>query len=111
MINSSRDILNYALTLSVVVLTFFFAWILLYLVRTFRDMQRVVHDIIRAIEKLNEVLDYTREKISSAAALIPIVVKGTQKIIEIVGNVRNRQASKKAQREKPQSKNKENNDT
>ncbi len=106
----SRDILNYALTASVLVLTFFLAWILIYIVKIFREIERVVRDVTKAIEKFNSVLDFAKDKISNAAAAIPIIIKGGEKIAEIIANIRekrSRRASEKAEEEESlQNKNK-----
>ena len=80
----SRDLLNYALTVAVLVLTFFVAWILWYVARLFRDVERAVHEITNAVEKFNAVLDFTKEKISNASALIPLAVKGAQQAVEFM---------------------------
>ena len=81
---SSRDILNYALALSVVTITVLVAWILVYIIRLFRQVEKVVSETTAAVQKLTSVLDFVKEKISGAAALVPLVIKGVEKIVEMV---------------------------
>lgn len=92
---SSHDILNYALTICALVLTFFIVWILYYVVKIFREMEHVIRDITKAIEKFNTVLDYTKEKISNVVSLIPMLVKAGEKIMSSYQSMKNRRASKK----------------
>ena|SRR3989344_5681424 len=90
MVDSSKDVLNYALTASVVILTVLIAWILVYVIRIFREVQRVIRDMTKAVARLNEVIDYTREKVKTASAVVPIIMKAGEKVIDMIRNARDR---------------------
>ena len=90
MFENSRDILNYSLALSVLVLTFLMAWILVYVVKIFREMERVVRDVTRAVEKFTDMIDFAKDKISNAAAVIPLVIKSSEKIFELIRTLRDK---------------------
>ena len=90
MFENSKDILNYALALAVLVLTFLTSWILVYVINIFKEVKKVVHDITNAVVKFNEVLEYTRDKIKSASAVIPLVMKAGEKALDIFKTVRER---------------------
>jgi hypothetical protein len=94
----SKDILNYTLAGSAAVLTFFMAWILYYVVSMIRDVRTVMRDIARAVEKLNSVLDFTKEKVASAASLIPLVIKGVEKGMEFMKSRREQKQKKQQKR-------------
>lgn len=90
MFENSKDILNYALTLAILVLTFLMSWILVYIIKIFREVEKIVHDITIAVAKFNEVLEYTRDKIKSASAVIPLVMKAGEKAFDMFKTVRKR---------------------
>lgn len=90
----SRDILNYSLALSVVVLTILFSWILVYIIKIFRQFERMVRDVIRAVERFNEALDYAKDKLAALVALIPVIVKGGEKVRKFVKTLRDKGAKK-----------------
>jgi len=95
MLESSRDILNISLAASVIVLTILVAWILVYIIKMFRDAQRALHQMTKVIEKLSNVLDVIRDKVHSAAAVIPLIVKGVEKVTDIIQRTKERNSSRR----------------
>lgn len=95
MFGSSRDILNVTLAASVALLTFFVCWILFYVVSMFRDMRTVVRDVTKAIEKFNSVLDFAKEKISTATAVFPLIIKTAEKIVETIGTLKEKRRTRR----------------
>lgn len=108
MFTTSRDILNLALTLSVVVISFFIAWLLYYIVMMFKEMHKVVRDVTKALEKMNDVLDFAKEKIASAAAVLPIIIKAGEKVMDMIASRRDKRETRD---ENKQRKTKNNNET
>ncbi|MEK7584354.1 MAG: hypothetical protein AAB490_03845 [Patescibacteria group bacterium] len=92
MFESSRDILNVSLAACTIVLTILVAWILVYVIKMFRDAQHVLHQMTKVVEKLSDVLDLIRDKVHSAAAIIPLIVKGAEKVTDIIQKARERNA-------------------
>ena len=105
MFESSRDFLNLALTLAVLVLTFLTGWILVHIIRIFNDVRRIMEDVTKAIEKFNSVLEFTQEKVKNAAALIPFLIKGSEKVADVVRSMREKRNRSEDETEK-QNKNK-----
>jgi predicted PurR-regulated permease PerM len=103
MFETSKDILNLSLTLAVVVLTFFIAWILYYIVSIFREVKKVIRDITGVIKKFNNVLDFAKEKISNAAAVMPLIIKGGEKIAQVVNSVRDKKTAARSKKNKKKS--------
>src|SRR3989344_2094361 len=95
MLESSRDILNISLAASVIVLTILVVWILVYIIKMFRDAQRALHQMTKVIEKLSNVLDVIRDKVHSAAAVIPLIVKGVEKVTDIIQRTKERNSSRR----------------
>ena len=55
-------------------------------------MKKVIKDVTKVITKFSEVLDFARDKISNAAAVIPLMVKGGEKIAAVVSNIREKKS-------------------
>ena len=90
----SKDILNYSLTLLILILTFFLAWMFYYVVTIIRDVKKLIHDILSAIRKFNNVVAETRDKLSGLTALIPIAMKALERIVEYKQNRTARKSKK-----------------
>lgn len=86
----SQDILNYSLALSVVVLTILFSWILVYIIKIFRQFEKMVRDVIHAVERFNDALDFAKDKLAALVTLIPVIVKGGEKVRTFVKTLRNK---------------------
>lgn len=96
----SRDILNYALAASVLILTFLVSWILVYIIRIFKTVEHVTTQISEALEKFTSLVDMARDKITQAAALLPMLVKGGEKIVETVQKYRDKNSAQAAKKTK-----------
>ena len=100
MFESSKDILNYSLALSALVITFLITWIFWYIIGIFRDVHKVIREITKTVEKLNGLVDETKEKIASVAGIIPLVVKSGEAVSEIIRQFREKKASPKSKKTK-----------
>lgn len=96
----SRDLLNYVIALSVLVLTFLSSWILVYIIKIFRQIERMVRDVIKAVERLNEALDFAKDKLADVAGLIPLLIKGGEKVSRFVKTIRRKKEEDKNKKRK-----------
>jgi hypothetical protein len=99
MFESSRDILNYTLAASAAILTFFIAWILWYFVKIFRDVERVIRQTTAVIDKFSSVLDLAKDQMRNAAAIFPLIIKGGEKVSDMLRSMRERHDAKQANEE------------
>ncbi len=83
-IESSKDILFYALTAAALAVGFFLAWSLYYLALSLRDARRVTRDIRARVEALGEVIELAREKLQVGSAVFKIAAMGIKEIAEHV---------------------------
>lgn len=84
----SKDLLNYALTISVLVITFFIGWILYYLVSMMKEMKKVSNEFVNVIKKFNATLEEAKDKLYHLATIIPIALRGVEKVLEMVASRR-----------------------
>lgn len=82
MFTSSADILNWALALAALVLAFFLCWALYYVIASARRLFRLIHQAERGVSKAESLVDMVKEKVSSSASYIPIVVELLKKGID-----------------------------
>ncbi len=94
MFGTSRDILNYTLAASAAVLTFFIAWMLWYFIKIFRDVEHTVRKTSEVVDKFSSVLDLAKDQIRNAAAVIPLIMKGGEKLAELIRTMREKHTEK-----------------
>jgi predicted PurR-regulated permease PerM len=80
MIESSKDILFLALTVAVVILTFFFAWFLYYLVSIIRQAHSMMKDVSASLAKLHAILDTLKDTISRSTSHLGLIVEAVKQL-------------------------------
>jgi hypothetical protein len=84
MFDSSKDILNYILALSVFLFTVFLCWFIYYLIRMVRDTSQIIHDIRQKVQEVGEILDTLREKLTASASTVAVAAKGVERIVDFI---------------------------
>lgn len=69
MLNTSRDILNLVLAISVAGLSVFICWALYYLIVSIRSVYKVLKEVEDLVQKLGDLTRFMRDKIESGAAV------------------------------------------
>lgn len=82
MFDSSKDILFIVIAVSVAVLTFLFAWLLIYMIRIFRRAYGAVNMISEKIEMLARLVDTLKEKIEHSATAVTVLSQTIGKVAE-----------------------------
>lgn len=89
MLETSKDLLNILIAVSVVAFTFFICWAIYYIVMMLKRAHiaiKEVTDFIASLkEKLNRLeslLKTIEEKIKNSASYLPIILKGSSDIID-----------------------------
>jgi uncharacterized protein YoxC len=70
MFNTSRDILNLVLALSIAGFTVFICWSLYYLIASLRSIFRVIKEIEATVEKIGDLTRYIRDKIENTSRFV-----------------------------------------
>ncbi len=69
MFNTSRDILNLVLAISIAGLSVFICWSLFYLIASLRSVYKVLREVETTIQKIGDLTRFIRDKIESGAAV------------------------------------------
>jgi hypothetical protein len=99
MFSTSRDILNFALSVSVLSLAFFLSWGLFYLAMMGRKIYLLTREAGEVITNIKETTKVIREKVEASAAMIAFISEGIKKIVETVDERKTMKKKHKAQKE------------
>ena len=69
MFNTSRDILNLVLSISIAGLSIFICWSLYYLIVSMRSVYKVLREAEELIQKVGDLTRFMKDKIESGAAV------------------------------------------
>lgn len=94
-ISNSQDILFIVLAFCVLWLTAFLAWLLYYAIMTIRQGYQVVKKIKEKIDAVDEVITLVKDKISTSASYVGLIVAGVKKIIDLLGKNREEKKSRR----------------
>ncbi len=86
MFETSTDILNWVVSLSVLAVAFFICFGLYSVITTFRKGMRIVKKAENIIYKVENLLDLIKSKISSSASYLYMVTELVKKVSKIVKN-------------------------
>lgn len=95
MFTSSQDILNLVLSISVAVLTIFLSLAIYYIIASVKRAFRLVKNIERGIEKLEDLIDLAKSKLNNTASQFFILVEFLKQGMELIKNRSNFESSKK----------------
>lgn len=73
MFETSRDILNWVLAVSIGVLAFFLCWSLYYFIASAQRIFKLVKQIERGVTKAEHLIDFIQQKISGSASYMVII--------------------------------------
>jgi hypothetical protein len=85
MFDTSRDILNITLSVSVGILTVLLAWLLIYCLRVMKTIVDVSRRIDATIRLAEETLIVLRDRARDLASMLPLVMKAVEKLVTYVG--------------------------
>ncbi len=87
MFNTSRDILNIVLAVSIAGLSVFLCWSLYYLIASLRSVYKVLREIEETIQRIGDLTRFIRDKIESGA----VVFNGlSEKALDLVQTIKDK---------------------
>lgn len=95
MFNTSGDILNLVLAVSVATLTFFLCWAIYYFVASAQRVYRLVKKIEAGVTKAEEIMDIARDKLKNSSAYFMILGEIAKKAMEFVKEKKERKTASK----------------
>ena len=92
MFETSKDILNLVLAISVVGITVFICWLLYYIIASIRKLHDVVNLFQKTLNSANEVVENVKKRLKSSSTHLKLIGMLVQKVAE---EVRNKNKSRK----------------
>lgn len=80
-IDSTKDLFYLALSIATVVLTFFLAWLLYYLVSMIREAHRMMNEVSASVEKLHTILDRLRDVVGQSTSHLGLIVTAVRQLV------------------------------
>ncbi len=100
MFNTSGDILNLVLALSVAVLTAFIVVALYYFIASIKKIHNVASGVERGLEKTEEVIDIVKSKINSSTSHLLIVSEFAKQAMKFFTDNKKKKSKKESKEEK-----------
>jgi uncharacterized protein YoxC len=91
LLSTSKDILNIAISVSVVAVAFFICWILMYLALSFKKILGIVDDVSKTVK-------IVKEKAENFTSYFLLIGEGIKKILEYI---KDSEGKKRAAKKKP----------
>ena len=95
MFSSSQELLDTAKALSIFLISIFSCFVLYYLAMILRQAFLVTKEMRDRLKKIDEVAHAFKEKIENSASYLLLISEGIKKIVEVVGDRREKKSRKK----------------
>jgi uncharacterized protein YoxC len=95
MFETSKDILNLLLGLSIFTLAIWLSWVLYQVGKTLQQVNQMMSGFNRAAEAITNLANKIKEKTSSAGTYLAILLKSSQQIIEMIKNKKETKTTRK----------------
>ncbi len=84
MLETSKDVLNIVLAVSVFGVAFFISWSLYYLVMVMRQLFKTVESIKDKLDKVDEAITAFKNKIESSSSYLLLLGEGVKKLVDVM---------------------------
>ena len=84
MLETSKDLLFIILAFCILWFTIFVTWALFYLIMILRNANLMVAEFRKKIQRIDEIVDFIKDKLGQSFATFAVLVKGVMKVIEII---------------------------
>jgi len=84
MLETSKDVLNIVLAISVLGISFFIAWSLFYLTMILRNLFKAVKEFKERLDKVDEAVTAFKNKIESSSSYLLLLGEGVKKLVEVM---------------------------
>ncbi|RLC37338.1 hypothetical protein DRH27_03960, partial [Candidatus Falkowbacteria bacterium] len=96
MFETSKDLLNIAIAVSVVGFTVFVCWAIYYFAMILRQGFKIFREMRSRLHKIDEVIKTLKEKIEHSTSYLLLIGEGVKKLVEVAKNYTGSQENKKA---------------
>ena len=98
MIETSKDILNIVIAVSVASLTFFVCWAIYYFAMILRQGFKIFKEMRGRLHKVDEALNAFKEKIEHSSSYLLLIGEGVKKLVEVIKDRTEKPPRKKAKK-------------
>ncbi|PLX26972.1 hypothetical protein C0583_05275 [Candidatus Parcubacteria bacterium] len=84
MLETSKDVLNIVLAVSIGGIAFFLCWGLYYMVQVGRNIFIMVKGFKEKIDRIDEILKILKDKIEHSTSYLLLIGEGVKKLVEIM---------------------------
>lgn len=84
MFETSKDILNIVLAISIASISFFFCWGLYYLVMSGRQVFKLISSLKERLDKIDEAVTAFKHKVESSTSYLLLIGEGVKKLVELM---------------------------
>jgi hypothetical protein len=88
MLETSKDVLNIVLAISVGSFTFFLCWSLFYVAMSLRQVYRGFKSMKERFDRIDELIKALKEKIESSTSYLLLIGEGVKKLVEVMRDKR-----------------------
>lgn len=99
MLETSKDILNITIAISIFGLAFFLCWGLYYLNMTLKQVFNGVKEMRDRFQKIDDVVKSIKEKIDNSTSYLFLIGEGVKKLVDVVGRYTEKKEAKKMEKE------------
>jgi hypothetical protein len=84
MLDTSKDLLNIAIALSVIGFTAFVCWAIYYVARILGQIFKTVKEMRAWIAKVDDLIKTLKEKIEHSTSYLLLIGEGVKKLVEVI---------------------------
>ncbi|MFA6171700.1 MAG: hypothetical protein WCW77_05725 [Patescibacteria group bacterium] len=95
MFETSRDILNIVLAVSIGAVAFFICWFMFYLVMSFRNVYKVTREIRETLGEVKNTVLAFKDKVKEAAAFFVMATDGFKRVMDYIKDKGEKKEKKK----------------
>lgn len=84
LVETSKDLLNVAIAVSIIGLVAFICWAIFYFAQILRQVFKVAKEMRERLYKVDEVIQSLKEKIEHSTSYLLLIGEGVKKLVEVV---------------------------
>ena len=100
MFETSKDLLNIAIAVSVVGLAVFICWAIYYFAMILRQGFKIFREMRNRLHKIDEVIKTLKEKIEHSTSYLLLIGEGVKKLVEVAKDYAGKDEDKKTKKQK-----------
>ena len=107
MLETSKDILNVVIAISIFGLAFFICWSGFYLAMMLRQIFKIIKEMRDRTHKIDEIIKLIKKKIEHSTSSLALISEGVKKLVEVVKERAEKREKKKKKSDKKDKKDKD----